>query len=44
MLIETADGYEATGADYVGWLKDVGFRHAHILDLACAQSAVVAFK
>jgi hypothetical protein len=44
MLIETADGYEATGADYMGWLNDAGFRDMQILELGCAQSAIVAFK
>jgi hypothetical protein len=44
MLIETADGYEATGADYMGWLKDAGFRDMQVLELCCAQSAIVAFK
>jgi precorrin-6B methylase 2 len=44
MLLETADGYEATGADYMTWLKEAGFRHPHIIELGCAQSAIVAIK
>jgi precorrin-6B methylase 2 len=44
MLLETAEGYEATGEDYTGWLKDAGFREPQILELGCVQSAIVAFK
>ena len=44
MLIETADGYEATGADYTGWLEFAGFRDVRTIGLRCAQSAIVGFK
>jgi hypothetical protein len=44
MLIETADGSEATGAEYTGWLEDTGFREVRILQLECAQSAIVGEK
>ncbi len=44
MLIETADGYEATAADYIGWMTDAGFRETYVRDLGCAQSAIVGIK
>ena len=44
MLIETPDGYEATGAEYDGWLRNSGFRSVRILQLGCAQSAIVGIK
>jgi precorrin-6B methylase 2 len=44
MLLETAEGHEATGADYTSWLTEAGFRDSYILDLGCAQSAIVGFK
>lgn len=44
MLIETADGFEATGAEYTDWLEATGFRDVHILKLGCAQSAIVGVK
>ena len=44
MLIETATGHEATGADYIAWLKEAGFSDPHVQDLGCAYSAVIGFK
>jgi hypothetical protein len=44
MLIETADGHELTGGDYVGWLETAGFCGVRVQGLDCAQSAVVGFK
>jgi O-methyltransferase domain len=44
MVIETAGGHEATGADYTAWLEAAGFCDARVQDLGCAQSAVIGFK
>ena len=44
MLIETAGGHEATGADYAEWLEGAGFRDVQVQDLDCAQSAVIGVK
>ena len=42
MLVETADGGEATSVDYTGWLLDAGFRDVKIVHLGCVQSAIIA--
>lgn len=44
MLVETADGGEATSVDYTGWLLDAGFRNVKIVHLGCIQSAIIATK
>ena len=44
MLIETADGGEATSVDYTCWLRDAGFRNVKIVHLGCVQSAIIATK
>lgn len=44
MLIETPDGYEATGAEYDGWLRNAGFRETSIVQLGCPQSAIIGIK
>jgi hypothetical protein len=44
MLVETADGGEATSVDYTGWLQDAGFRDVKIVHLGCVQSAIIATK
>jgi O-methyltransferase domain len=44
MLIETQEGFEASGADYSRWLADAGFQDVRIQHLGCMQSAIIGFK
>lgn len=44
MLIETAEGYDFTGADFTGWAKEAGFERAFIMPLTGPSSAAVAIK
>ncbi len=44
MLIETPGGFDYTGADCVGWMKDAGFGEAHIVPLEGPHSLAVAKK
>jgi hypothetical protein len=44
MLIETPGGFDYTGADCIGWMKEAGFREAYIEHLAGPDSMVVGFK
>ena len=44
MLIETRDGFDFTGADCCGWLKDAGFRETRVEHLAGPDSMVVGIK
>ena len=44
MLIETPGGFDYTGADCQGWLRDVGFRDTYVEHLAGPDSMVVGTK
>jgi hypothetical protein len=44
MLIETPGGFDYTGADCQGWLKEAGFRETSVRHLAGPDSMVVAIK
>jgi hypothetical protein len=44
MLIETHGGFDYTGADLQGWMRDTGFKETSVLDLAGPDSAVVGTK
>jgi hypothetical protein len=44
MLIETPGGFDFTGADCIGWLKEVGFRDGRVEHLAGPDSMVVGIK
>jgi SAM-dependent methyltransferase len=44
MLIETSEGFDFTGADCAGWMKDAGFRRTDVVHLAGPDSMVVGFK
>ena len=35
MLIETAGGFDYTGADCMGWMKEAGFRGDHVEQPCC---------
>jgi hypothetical protein len=44
MLIETPGGFDYTGADCIGWMKDVGFKQAYVEHLVGPDSMVVGLK
>lgn len=44
MLIETHDGFDFTGADCCGWMKDAGFKQTRVEHLAGPDSMVVGTK
>jgi len=44
MLIETPGGFDYTGADCIGWMKEAGFREAYAEHLIGPDSMVVAIK
>jgi hypothetical protein len=44
MLIETAGGFDYTGADCIGWMKEAGFRDAYVEHLTGPDSMVVGLK
>jgi hypothetical protein len=44
MLIETPGGFDYTGTDCVGWMRDVGFGETKVVPLAGPHSAVIGRK
>lgn len=44
MLIETPGGFDYTGADCIGWMKESGFRDARVEHLVGPESMVIGFK
>ncbi len=44
MLIETPGGFDYTGADCTGWMKDAGFREMRVEHLVGPDSMVVGIK
>jgi hypothetical protein len=44
MLIETPGGFDYTGADCQGWMRDAGFRETRVEHLAGPESMVVGVK
>ena len=44
MLIETPGGFDYTGADCVGWMKEAGFKEAYVEHLVGPDSMVVGIK
>jgi hypothetical protein len=44
MLIETPGGFDYTGADCCGWMKEAGFRQTRVEHLVGPDSMVVAIK
>jgi hypothetical protein len=44
MLIETPGGFDYSGADCIGWMKEAGFREARVEHLAGPDSMVVGIK
>jgi precorrin-6B methylase 2 len=44
MLIETAEGYDFTGADFNEWATEAGFSRTYVMPLTGPSSAAVAIK
>ena len=44
MLIETREGFDYTGADCAGWMREAGFTETRVEPLAGPESMVVAIK
>jgi len=44
MLVETSGGFDYCGADGCSWMRDAGFREAHVEHLAGQDSMIVAIK
>lgn len=44
MLIETEGGFDYTGAECMGWMKEAGFREAYVEHLVGPDSMVVGVK
>jgi len=44
MLIETNDGFDYTGADCAGWMKEAGFRETRLEHLVGPDSMVIGIK
>jgi hypothetical protein len=44
MLIETPGGFDYTGADCQGWMRDAGFRETYVEHLLGPDSMVVGIK
>lgn len=44
MLIELPGGFDYTGADCCGWMKEAGFRETRVEHLAGPESMVVGTK
>jgi hypothetical protein len=44
MLIETSGGFDYTGADCAGWMREAGFRETRVEHLSGADSMVIGVK
>lgn len=44
MLLQTAGGFESTGADYHDWMTQAGFRKTHITHLTGPHSMIIGTK
>jgi hypothetical protein len=44
MLVESPGGFDYTGQDCIGWMKEVGFREARVRHLVGPDSMVVGIK
>ena len=44
MLIKTSDGFDYTGADCSGWMKEAGFRETRVERLIGPDSMVIGIK
>ena len=44
MLVETPGGFDYTGADCAGWMKEAGFRETRVEHLIGPDSMVIGIK
>jgi hypothetical protein len=44
MLIETREGFDFTGADCTGWLKEAGFTETRVEPLVGPDSMAIGIK
>jgi len=44
MLIETPGGFDFTGADCSGWMKEAGFQSTRVVPLVGPNSMVIGIK
>jgi precorrin-6B methylase 2 len=44
MPLQTTEGFESTGSDYRGWMKEAGFRKVYVEHLVGPNSMVVGIK
>ena len=44
MLIETTGGFDYSGADCAGWMKEAGFRETYVEHLVGPDSMVIGIK
>lgn len=44
MLVETSGGFDYTGADCCGWMRDAGFQKTYIKPLVGPDSMVLGVK
>jgi O-methyltransferase domain/Dimerisation domain len=44
MLVETQGGFDYTGADCCGWMREAGFRETYVEELTGIESMVVGIK
>jgi hypothetical protein len=44
MLVETAGGFDFTGSDCAGWMKEAGFRETRVEPLVGPDSMVIGIK
>jgi hypothetical protein len=44
MLIETSGGFDYTGADCIGWMREAGFAQARVEHLVGPESMVIGTK
>ena len=44
MLLETQEGFDYTGADCCGWMREAGFRETRVEQLTGMESMVVGVK
>lgn len=44
MLIETQSGFDYTGLDCIGWMRDAGFRETRVEHLVGPDAMVIGFK
>ena len=44
MLLETQGGFDYTGADCCGWMRDAGFSETYVEELTGVESMVVGLK